>query len=138
MGRTLMIVGLLMLLVLGLSAAGAALMFWALDLNAFEEAVNIRIDGHPWGLGDPGAERWLLGLLGVGIAMLVMLIVVPLAIVLALAGTIFGLAMGLLGLLLAAGVVFSPLIIIGGVLWLALRNRRASAPAPGAGPQPPA
>jgi hypothetical protein len=137
MARALMIVGLLALLLFGLAAAGTALMFWALDMTTVDEVVNIRIDGERWALSDLSAGHWALGVLGVLIATLVTLVVVPLAVVLGLAGTAFGLAMGLLAVLLAAVVVFSPLIVIGGVLWLALRQRPGPASPPGSAPPAP-
>jgi len=100
---------------------GAVLVVGLVSMAGSIDPTMIRIDGDPVSLAalDPG--DWLMAIGGVGLALLIVVLVVPLAVLIPLAIA----AVALVGaLLLVAGVlamVFSPLIFAALVIWLIVR-----------------
>jgi hypothetical protein len=118
MKRTLNFLGWTMLASLLL---GAVLVVTVVSMAGSIDPTTIRIDGDTVSLAalDPG--DWLMAVGGVGLALLIVVLVVPLAVLIPLAIA----AVALVGaLLLVAGVlamVFSPLIFAALVIWLIVR-----------------
>jgi len=119
------------LLLLALLASGLALVAW---LGGGHEGLQIRIDGED---GLPDAAQGLataLALCGVGFGLLVALLVtlfsvglvLPLTLLLVVAGLALGAGGAVLALGLVAAVLLSPLWGLLLLLWLLLRPRRAA------------
>ena len=111
---------LLLAAVLVIAAASAA--------GGIDRAV-IRIDGEPMLLAGFGIGHGLVALACIALALLVLVLLVPVAVLIPLAIA----AVAVIGaLLLAAGVlamVFSPLILLGLIVWFAVRRTRRGVPA---------
>ena len=118
MKRTISFLGWAMLVSLLL---GAVLVTAAVSTMGSIDTTMIRIDAGPMGLAELDPGHWLVAVGGVALALLVVVLVVPLAVLIPLAMV----AIALVGaLLLVAGVlaaVFSPLIFAVLVVWLILR-----------------
>lgn len=120
----LLIVLLVLLAIFGsLALLLQSLVHWAGD------GVHITVNGEtvPIGLSAFSALEAAGGLL---VAMLVVLCVVPLAVVCTLGGVALAVGGVLLALLLVAGLLLSPLWLLGALLWWALRPARPRPAAP--------
>jgi hypothetical protein len=112
---------------------GVALVAAAVALAGSMPQMSIQINGEPLVVAQLDAAQWLLAVGGVALALLIVALVVPLAVLLPL-GIV---AVVLLGVLLAlagvAAIVCSPLILLVAVIWLMVRlTRRSKRPAGGA------
>lgn len=109
-----------------------ALVIAAVSAAGGVDSTLIRIDGEPMQFTELGIGHGLVALACIAGAMLVLMLVVPLAVLIPLAIA----AVALVGaLLVAAGVMamlFSPLILLGLVVWLIVRSMRRSGPTNGA------
>jgi Na+-transporting methylmalonyl-CoA/oxaloacetate decarboxylase gamma subunit len=113
-------------------ALGVALVVTAVALAGSIDPGSIHINGEPLSIAPLDAGDWLMAVGGIALALLIVALVVPLAVLLPLAIA----AVALVGALLAvAGVVamlFSPLILLVFVVWLVVRlMRRDSAKSDG-------
>jgi hypothetical protein len=138
MGKRVLIAVLLAFVLLTvLVFAGVATLWWLAPFS-WQESVHITIDGHRWSLPDWHWGHGLGGAAGVALALLIVLVVVPIALLLGVLGAALGIVLGLLGLLLGLAVVLSPLLVVGLLVWLVMRDRRTPptqvppAPPPGA------
>ena len=100
---------------------GAALFFGA----PFENAV-IHVDDTSFTIGDLGAGHWLLAFAGIVLAFVIVMLVVPIAVLLPLAFAAISIVVSLAFAAVVVGVVFSPLLLIGWLIW-----RLARGPSPG-------
>jgi hypothetical protein len=119
---------LIALLVLGcllfvFAALGLGLVAW-LAPPGWQEGVVISIDGHRLTLPDWHWGHGLAGALGISIALLLALVLVPVAVLLGLLAALLGLALGIVGVVIALAVGLSPLLLLGLVVWLIVRDRR--------------
>ena len=107
--------------VVACAVVGIALVIAAIALAGSIDPLTIRINGEPLMLESLDAGHWLLAVGGIALALLVVMLVVPLAVLLPI-GLV---ALALLGVLLAvAGAVaiaFAPLVLLGLAIWLLLR-----------------
>jgi hypothetical protein len=87
------------------------------------QGVNIWIDGERLHLPELGALDTTESALAAAVLTGVLLLVLPLALLLTLGGLLLGMAAGTLALLLVLALCFSPLLLLGWLLWLALRQR---------------
>jgi len=131
MKRTISFLGWAMLLSLAL---GVVLVTVAVSTMGSIDTTMIQIDGEPMNLVQLDVGHWLLAVGGVALALLIVVLVVPLAVLIPLAIA----AVALVGaLLLVAGVlamVFSPLIFAVLLVWLMVRLiRRGNGKARAAG-----
>ena len=114
--------GLLALLVV---AAATLAALWL--LVAPEHLPTIVVNGREIALGAGPGAHWLAATLAALVALVVLMVVVPMALLLAVAVpllvVLLGLGAGAAGLALVAGVVLSPLLLIGWLLWRATRTR---------------
>lgn len=112
-------VALAALLGIGAEIAGAI-------ADAGRDGVQVLIDGDAWHgtwqlrLDDPW--QWLLLIGGAALALVIIAIVVPLAVLAALAATALGVTLALGAVLLVLALVLSPLWLVLLLLWLALRS----------------
>ena len=100
---------------------GVALVAAAAAMAGSMQNMTIQINGEPLVVAHLDAAHWLLAVGGVALALLIVVLLAPLAVLLPL-----GLAaVVLVGVLLAvagvAAIVCSPLILLGAVIWLMLR-----------------
>ena len=119
LGWTLLVgVGLCLLLVAGIAALA----------GAFDAAPVIEINGDTVTFAQMGVGDSLAALVGIGVALLVVLLVVPVAVLVPLllvAVLLVGVGAGVLLILAgAAALVCSPLILLVGVVWLIVRLAR--------------
>jgi hypothetical protein len=98
--------------------------------GALDPDTLIEINGEPVAL--LGAAHWLAGGVGTLLALLIVLVVVPVAVLLPLlfvAAVVAGaLLLALLAVTGVAALVFSPLILLAGGVWLIWRLLRGEAP----------
>ena len=124
--RTIVMIGWSMLASLLLAAV---LVIVAASAAGGIDSTVIRIDGEPMHLAGFGIGHGLVALACIALALPVLMLVVPLAMLIPLAIA----AVAVIGaLLLAAGVlamVFSPLILLGLIVWFAVRRTRRGVPA---------
>ena len=90
---------------------GAALYFGA----PFENAV-IHMDDTSFTLGELGPGHWLLAFAGIVLAFVIVMLVVPIAVVVSLAFAA-----------VVVGLVFSPLLLIGWLIWRLARGPSSAA-----------
>jgi hypothetical protein len=121
----------LLALLVGVACVAA---LWSLADSA-QHGLHIRINGDDWDPMIVGGDHWASALLGVGAATVAVLVIVPVALLLALLATALGVGLALLAVLavlgsvaLVAALALSPLWLLGLLLWLLLR-RRAPDPA---------
>jgi hypothetical protein len=88
---------------------------------------DVRVDGEPVWPAEFGFGTMLLALGGVLLALLLVAVVVPVALLLALLGVAVGLGGPLLLVLALAALLLSPLWLAGLALWLVLRRPRRPA-----------
>jgi hypothetical protein len=123
MKRALKIIGWTMAISLLL---GVALVAAAIATAGSMQPMTIQIDGEPLVIAQLDAAQWLLAVGGVALALLIVMLVVPLAVLLPLGIA----AVVLVGVLLAvagvAAIVCSPLILLVAVIWLMVRLIRRS------------
>jgi hypothetical protein len=112
----------------------AAAMTWGTPLD---QAV-ITVDDTRFALGELSAGHWLLAFAGVAIACAVVMLVVPLAVLLPLAFAAVSVTVALAFAAAVLGIVFSPLILIGWLIWRAARGPATPSPPPAAGASTPA
>jgi hypothetical protein len=95
-------------------------------LSSAHDGVHVTVDGDEWAPGLLEGFGGLMALMGVGIglvvALLCVLLVVPLTLLLVALGLALGLGGAVLAVLLVAGVVLSPLWLLLLILWLVLRR----------------
>lgn len=84
----------------------------------------IEFNGKPLTLAPFDTEHWMLAAAGATLALLLVLLIVPVALLLPLLVAAVLTMSALLVLVGAAALVFSPVIVLGGALWLLLRRRR--------------
>jgi len=110
---------------------GVALVVAAAAMAGSMQNMTIQIDGEPLVVAQLDAAQWLLAVGGVALALLIVVLVVPLAVLLPLGIA----AVVLVGVLLAvagvAAIVCSPLILLIALIWLMLRLIRRSKRADG-------
>lgn len=128
------------LLVLGvLAVAVTAVLSMALVFNELPPDVLVTVDGEQINLHGLHAGHAWLAFGGVVLAMVIVVIVVPLALLFGIGVPLVIVGLALIAALVVAGVavavVGSPLIVLGLLLWWAVRPKKASMPA---APQAPA
>jgi len=123
-----------LLALLLVSIVTSALLIVAAMLSGapLEHAV-IRIDDASFTLGDLSAGHWLLAFAGVALACMIVMLVVPFAVLLPLAFAAVSVTVALAFAAAVLGIVSSPLILIGWLIWRAVRTDSKSA-APSAAP----
>jgi len=102
---------------IGLVIAGAA---WLLPLDRGV----ITIDGDSITLGALHGADWLVAVAGVFVAIVVVALVVPLAVVLPLLFAAFVVGLAMLMVLGVAALFFSPLLLLVWVVWRLVRSER--------------
>jgi hypothetical protein len=121
---------LLLLTVLALAVTAAASM--ALLLNELPPDLLITIDGEPVDLDGLHPGHVWLAFGGLVIAAVVVVVVVPIALLFGLGVPLLLTALAMVAALLVAGlaiaVVGSPLILVGLLMWWALRPKKPAAP----------
>lgn len=124
MGKRLLTVLLLAFVLLtALAFAGVAGLWWLAPAD-WQEGVHITIDGRRWVPPDLHWGHGLGAAAGIALALLLLLVLVPVALLLGLLGAALGTVLGLLGALLGMAVVLSPLLLLGLLVWLVVRDRR--------------
>ena len=119
---------LLIAVVMSALLIGAALYFGA----PFENAV-IHMDDTSFTLGELGPGHWLLAFAGIVLAFVIVMLVVPIAVVVPLAFAAISVVVSLAFAAVVVGIVFSPLLLIGWLIWRLARGP-SSAAHPGAQP----
>ena len=107
----------------------------AAAVMAFDEAarqgLNVTLNGEPWPAGDGKPLAALAAVFGIGLALLIVLLVVPFTVLLALVLAGLAVAVGLAAatgaVALALAVALSPLWLLALLLWLLIRRRPAVA-----------
>lgn len=131
--------GLLLLAVLTLAVTAAVSM--AIFLNELPSDLLITIDGEQVDLGGLHPGHAWLAFGGLVLAAVIVVVVVPVALLFGVGVPLVITALALMAALLVAGlaiaVVGSPLILIGLLMWWALRPKKPAAPAPQALASPP-
>jgi len=107
---------------------GAALYFGA----PFENAV-IHVDDTSFTIGELGPGHWLLAFAGIVLAFVIVMLVVPIAVLVPLAFAAIAVAVSLAFTAVVIGIVFSPLLLIGWLIWRLARGPSAN-PRPAAPP----
>lgn len=110
---------------------GVALVAAAAAMAGSMPPMTIQIDGEPLVVAQLGAAHWLLAIGGVTLALLIVVLVLPLAVLLPLGIAAVVLVGALLALAGVAAVVCSPLILLIAVVWLMVRLIRRSKRADG-------
>lgn len=114
----------LLLCLLGL-VLGALALLQLLDGTPVQLSINGHTLAEPLALEPWSGGHWVWAVLGVAVALLAVLVVVPLALVLAalgvVVGLVFGLGLPLLIVALLAAVALSPLALLGWLIWRAAR-----------------
>ena len=105
----------------------AAVVQWAPPLDG----ATLNIDGEQFRFGQLQGGEWLLVLGGLLLAMLVVLLVVPLAVIVPLLCAALGIAVALFVLLGVAALLLSPLLLVVWIVWRLARGPAAKTP-PGA------
>ena len=105
---------------------GAALVAAAAAMAGSIGPMTIQVDGEPLVVAQLGAAQWVLAIGGVALALLVVVLVVPLAVLLPLGIAAVVLAGVLLAVAGVAAIVCSPLILLVAVVWLMVRLSRRS------------
>ena len=118
MNRTVKILGWAML---GSLVIGVALVATAVWTAGAVGSTVIQINGEPISLAQLDAGHGLVAIAGIALAMLVVLLVVPLALLLPLAIVVLLLAGALLAVAGVVAMVFSPPILLGIAVWLMVR-----------------
>ena len=111
-----------MVLVLLLMAAAGTSALMALS-DATRDGFHVVIDGDEWRPTVLATDHWGLALLGVAAAIFAVLLIVPVAVLLALTCAGLGIGVALLAVLVAAAVALSPLWLVALLLWLLLRRK---------------
>jgi hypothetical protein len=113
------------LLVAGVLAAALMVAIWHAITDGGSLPLGIVIDGErvldSVDLGSLAVHEQLLLALAATFVVLVVLLVVPVALLVALAGVLVAVALPLLVVLAALAILLSPLILLGWLLWRALR-----------------
>jgi hypothetical protein len=91
------------------------------------DGVNITVDGERWFGEGPGLGQVLAAAVGLLVAGLVLVTVVPMALALALGAVVLAVGLVALPVLLVVLLVLTPLWLVLLVLWLALRKPRRPA-----------
>ena len=110
---------------------GVALVVAAAAMAGSMQNMTIQIDGEPLVVAQLDAAQWLLAVGGVALALLIVVLVVPLAVLLPLgiaAVVLVGVVLAVAGV---AAIVCSPLILLIALIWLMLRLIRRSKRADG-------
>ncbi|MFM8736477.1 MAG: hypothetical protein ACKOGB_02025 [Betaproteobacteria bacterium] len=103
----------MLLIVLLGTLAVAGILSWAGE----QDAVRIVVDGEPWSLNVPSG-RGLVGVLAaVAAALLILLTVVPVLLVLAL-------VIGLIGTVLGGLVALAPVLLVAALIWWLVQRSR--------------
>jgi hypothetical protein len=117
---------------------GAVLVATVAALVGSLDATTIQINGEPVALAQLGAGHWLVAVAGVALALAIVLVVVPFAVLLPLALValvVIGVLVAALGALAGvAALVFSPLLLLLAAVWLVWRLLRSTGPKTDAGP----
>ena len=96
--------------------AVAGILTWIGD----QEAVRIMVDGEAWSMKMPSGWGFIGILAGVALTLLLLLTVVPVLVVLAL-------VIGLIGTILGGLFALAPVLIVAGLIWwLVQRSRQPS------------
>jgi hypothetical protein len=105
---------------------GAALVAAAAALAGSMQPLTIQINGEPLAVAQLGAGHWLLAVGGMALALLVVVLLLPLAVLLPLGLAAVVLSGALLAVAGVAAIVCSPLILLVAVVWLTVRLVRRS------------
>jgi len=125
-----------MLLFALIACACAAAAYWLWGPPDYSQTL-LHIDDTSITIGTP--TNWLVGALGVALALLIVVTVVPTVVVLSLALAAVGVAIGMAAAALGLLIPLSPFLLIGWLIWRALRGPKPAAmpaPAPAAPPPP--
>ena len=123
-GRAARVLGaavLVFLAVAALAVAGVACL-----AHGLLDGVNINVEGERWLSGGPDAGQLAAAAVGLLLAALVVMTVVPMALALAFGAVALAVGMVVLPLMLVVLLVLSPLWLLLLLLWLALRKPRQS------------
>jgi len=115
---------LLALLVLAVVTACSTVALVSTLADFGNNGVSITIDGETWRLSSLDGGHGVLAVLGVLLALLVVLLVVPVAVMLGLLAAALGIGVALLAAVAVAGVALSPLLLLGVLVWWIVRPRR--------------
>jgi hypothetical protein len=102
---------------------GAALYFG----SPFEHAV-IHVDDTSFTLGELSPGHWLLAFAGIVLAFVIVMLVVPIAVLLPLAFAAISVVAALAFAAVVVGIVLSPLLLIGWLVWCLARRPSPRAP----------
>ncbi len=133
----------LLLGVLVLAAVAGASVALAISLvgpwvnDTVLQGLSITIDGETWRLPDLSQlGAWQVAL-GTALAVFLSLLVVPLALLIALGGTLLGLLAGAAAMVLGLGLALSPLLLLATLVWWLARQRKPQPPAAPTAPAAP-
>ena len=105
----------------------------------FDQWPMVQVDGESVTIGGFHAIQGALAITGVLVALLVVITVVPLVVALALAIAACGVAVGIAAAVFGVLIPLSPFLLIGWLIWRAMRSSGApAAPPNGANMPPPA
>jgi len=119
------------LLLLAGAVLSALLVGAALQWGELVDGANVVINGEQLSLTDMHGGHWLLAIGGVLLAMIVVLLVVPFAVIVPLLCAAFGIAVALFAVLGVAALLLSPLLLLVWIVWRLARGP-ASPTRPGA------
>jgi hypothetical protein len=122
--RTLRVFAFAALIVLGLAIVAAAAIAW-IGPESFPP-VQVAIDDETFTLGELGWPQVFALAFGALLAVLVVCTVVPLALLIAFGAVALAFSLVLLPALAVVAALLSPLILIGWLIWRALRRPRAT------------
>ncbi len=115
----LLALALVALVVLAIALALGAVLVWVLP----EHVGSLSIDGHSIDLHQAHAGHWILASLGVFIALMICLVVLPLMAVLVTLVPVLGAGIVVILVLAVLALVFSPFILLGWWLWKRSDNK---------------
>ena len=118
-----------------LALAIVAALAWlvaAVVWGAFDQWPVVQVDGESVTIGGFHAIQGALAITGVLVGLLVVITVVPLVVALALAIAACGIAVGIAAAVFGVLIPLSPFLLIGWLIWRAVRNPRAPAGPAGA------
>ncbi len=113
-------------LLLAGALASVLLIAAALQWGDLTEGASFVIDGEQVSLSGMHAGHWLLLIGGVTLALLVVLLVVPFAVIVPLLCAAFGIAVALCVVLGMAALLLSPLLLLGWIVWRLTRSPSAT------------
>jgi len=102
-----------------------AALYWYFGPPEYSQTL-LHFDDTSITIGTP--TNWLIGALGVALALLIVVTVVPTVVVLSLALAAIGVAIGMAAAVLGLLIPLSPFLLVGWLVWRALRGPKQAPP----------